>query len=116
MHDTQYIKIDQLFEEFQDIKDYLSGIPENIHYLLVGQTKQDFLALRQAIKKQRKNQQEREYVIEIQQRYRLPLRPNSTVKATMIRARLRLKSIMARSTNSGHYYGSEGELPVDPLE
>ena len=116
MDKTESLTTDQSLENYPAVKNYLDGIPKDIHHLFVGESEQDLIELSSAIKRQRRDQQEREYVIEIQRRYRLPLRPNASVKATMIQARLRLRRLLSSTSNGKHYRGIVGELPVDPFE
>ena len=52
---------------------------------------------------------------EIQREYKLPLRPNETLKDTMIRVRLNFlkQNNKLSRTNSAN---NPGSLPIDPLE
>jgi hypothetical protein len=97
------------------VEEYLERIPIALRDLLApGQEHLAEFAV--AVKSLRLKEEERAYVMAIQQRYRLPLRPNETVKRTMIRARLAILRKRQEAEAEGDIVDTDWPLPVDPLE
>jgi hypothetical protein len=97
------------------IRDYRESIPRDLRDILVPETDQDE-SFAGAIKLLKMIEAERNYVRELQDYYKVPIRPNDSVKRTMIRVRLNwLKKIKARSGH-GHVIEMIRDLPIDPLE
>ena len=100
----------------QCTKDYLAAISRNLWDLLVPANPEmhtDFCA---TIHKLRVREVERNYVLDLQQVYRIPIRPNESVKATMIRVRLKILKQRLKRLEPGDRNSLFEELPVDPLE
>jgi hypothetical protein len=99
-------------EDFPHVRQYCRKIPEDLWDLLLPQLPDEFESFEAVLKALPFKEEERDYVMELQQEYDVPLRPNETVKETMIR--VRLASIRERRQRGGHQ--TRGELPIDPLE
>lgn len=97
------------------IEKYRSTIPTDLRAILLP-NEAEMLQLAIAIKRLRVIEEERYYVSEIQQRYGIPLRPNETVKRTMIRVRLDILSKRREADREGFVLDIDGPLPTDPLE
>ena len=97
------------------VAEYLSRIPAELHDLLAPGQEQaaEFVA---AIKSLRDIEEERSYVMAIQRRYELPLRPNESIKRTMIRVRLETLRQRREAEVNGKIIDPDFSLPVDPLE
>ncbi len=97
------------------LSDYSKKIPRQIRQLLVPGGKTETKKFGQLITDLAIKEKERNYIMEIQLSYDLPLRPNDSLKATMITARLKILQMRKQ-----HYKklkpGRRGNLPVDPLE
>ena len=93
--------------------DYLAAIPRNLWDLLVPTNPEEHTDFCATIHKLRIQEVERDYVMDLQQVYRIPIRPNESVKATMIRIRLK---ILNQRIETGNRDSLFEDLPVDPLE
>ena len=100
-------------DRFPWLKRYLSGLPEDLWPQLLPDDPGDNPEFAQAVKGQRLLDEERSYVIALQQRYNMPLRPNMSVKDTMIGVRLRRWKQLVRQGRRGK---DIGPMPTDPLE
>ena len=97
------------------IEKYRSKIPTDLrHILLPDEAEMSQLAY--AIKRLRVREEERYYVTEIQRRYQIPLRPNESVKRTMIRVRLDILRRRRDADEEEFFLHLDGPLPTDPLE
>jgi hypothetical protein len=97
------------------LEKYLARIPEDLRDLLVPAT--DHLdEFEAAIKSLRLKEEERYYVMQLQRRHGLPIRPAETVKETMIRARLTLLRKRREEAEEDDGLDLNDPLPVDPLE
>ena len=97
------------------LKKYQSRIPSDLKdILLPDEAQMSQLAI--TIKRLRIKEEERNYVIEIQRRYRIPLRPNESVKRTMIRVRLAILRKRRDADEGEDIFDLYGPLPIDPLE
>lgn len=97
------------------VEKYLARIPEDLRDLLGPDLKRlEEFAL--AIKALRIKEEERGYVMDIQYRYGLPLRPNESVKQTMIKVRLAILKKRREAAQDSSSVDIRGHLPVDPLE
>ena len=107
--------VKQEIERHPLVEEYLDRIPVDLRALLVPDQEHpaEFAA---AIKLLRLKEEERSYVMAIQQRYRLPLRPNESVKRTMIRVRLATLKKLREAEIEGNPIDTDTSLPVDPLE
>ncbi len=94
------------------MKQYAGRIPEELWYLFLPELPDELEAFSEALKSFRLREEERNYVMELQREYDIPIRPNESVKQTMIR--VRLESIRERKHRRGSI--TRGELPIDPLE
>lgn len=97
------------------VEKYLARIPEDLRDLLGPDSeRREEFAL--AIKALRIKEEERGYVMDIQTRYGLPIRPNETVKQTMIKVRLAILRKRREAALDSSLVDIRGHLPVDPLE
>ena len=76
------------FEEFPEIRQYLSEIPEDLWSIFLPTSIEELQKLSADIKALRIREKEREYIIELRQKYGLPYRPNATIDETIKRIRL----------------------------
>jgi len=110
---TETVK--QEIERHLLVEEYMAQIPVDLSNLLVPD--QEHLAeFAAAVKSLRFKEEERSYVMDIQQDYRIPLRPNETVKQTMIRVRLAILKRRRAAQAEGVRIDTDLSLPVDPLE
>jgi len=97
------------------LAEYLATIPVELHALLVPADEQGRSELTDKVKKLAVREEERNYVLELQHQYGVPIRPNESVKRTMIRVRLKLlKALHAAGIDED--MGEPGSMPTDPLE
>lgn len=92
---------------------YLKQVPQDLWPLMIPDNLEDLIVFAGQIKKLRIWEKERNYVMELQQVYHLPLRPNATVKETMIAARLQQVKKRNRPLKESD---DSGDLPIDPFE
>ncbi len=78
----------RVFEEYPEIKQYLSEIPEDLWSIFLPITVEELHQLSDDIKALRIREKEREYIIELREKYGLPFRPNATIDETIKRIRL----------------------------
>ncbi|MEW5796672.1 MAG: hypothetical protein AB1772_09985 [Candidatus Zixiibacteriota bacterium] len=101
------------------VEKYIARIPEGLRDLLSPGSEQ-YREFADALKALRLKEEERYYVMGIQRRYRLPIRPNESVKRTMIRVRLAIwkkrRQPEADIDPESAILDLLGPLPVDPLE
>ncbi len=105
-----------LIEEFPLVKQYSKRIPQDLWDIFLPQSPDGLETFSAAIKALRLKEEERNYVMELQQQYELPLRPNLTVKETMIQVRLNLLQERKRRGQEADDLSIDDSLPVDPLE
>lgn len=108
-------EINQKIERHLLLEQYLAEIPVGLRDLLAPDQEHpvEFAA---AVKSLPMKEEERSYVMAIQQRYRIPLRPNESVKRTMIRVRLAILKRLREAEAEGEPIDTDVSLPVDPLE
>ena len=97
-------------------EDYLGSVPANAWDLLVPSDSGEYDDFCKRVRRLSIYEEERSYVMDLQRAFRIPLRPNESVKATMIRARLKILKLRAKATREGAEDAGFGELPSDPLE
>jgi len=97
------------------VEKYLARVPEDLRDLLGPKDDQtdDFAS---AVKALRLKEEERYYVMHLQRRHGLSIRPNESVKRTMIRARLTILHKRRESADDEDCFDLNDPLPVDPLE
>ena len=107
--------VNQEIERHPFVEEYLDRIPVALRDLLAPDREHlaEFVA---SVKSLRLKEEERSYVMAIQQDYRIPLRPNETVKRTMIRVRLAILKRRREAQAKGARIDTDTSLPVDPLE
>ena len=103
-------------DAYPELDFYKKQIPEDLWDIFIPYDETDLLKLSYDIKRLRIKEKERQYVLEIQNHYGLPIRPNATLKETMIRVRLKFLKKRKSIKNKNENTGNEGTLPVDPLE
>jgi len=112
---NEKLKQNKLNSSISDTVDrYAKNIPESLKSILIPEQseKESFAAMAKAL---RIREKERNYVMEIQREYKLSIRPNESLKRTMIRVRLKMlkkkmkTGIKAKPSNFKN-------LPIDPLE
>jgi hypothetical protein len=110
---TESVK--QEVERHPTVEKYLARIPVDLRDLLAPDREHlgEFAA---AVKSLSHKEEERSYVMAIQQDYRIPLRPNEAVKRTMIRVRLAILKRRREAEAEGVRIDTDASLPVDPLE
>jgi hypothetical protein len=95
-----------------EIERYRVQIPRQLWNILLPREGESPHAFAVAIKRLRIREQERNYVMSIQRKFRIPVRPNETVKESMTRVRLkRLHDLSGDENRRGR-----DNLPSDPLE
>jgi hypothetical protein len=104
------------FDRNPVIDEYAGGIPGQLYDLLLPTDQSELEEFSERIKELRFKLEERAYVMELQDFYELPLRPNATVKETMIRARLKYRRQRLENDGEIPEPGADENLPVDPLE
>jgi len=102
-------------QALQLVQKYVARIPEDLRAILAPESERT-LEFAAAIKSLRLKEEERYYVIDIQHRYGIALRPNESVKQTMIRVRLKLLRERREAEAEGDVVDTYAPLPVDPLE
>jgi hypothetical protein len=108
-------EVNQEIERHPLLEQYLAQIPADLREILTpGQEHSTEFA--DAIKSLTMKEEERSYVMAIQERYRIPLRPNESVKRTMIRVRLAILRRVREAEAEGEPIDTDASLPVDPLE
>jgi hypothetical protein len=98
------------------LQKYIAQIPRDLRHILIPRSEQGKAKLAAAVKAFRLRQVERNYVLDLQQYYKLPTRPNETVKQTMIRVRLAMLKRRRAAGVDRHRPMEGGVLPIDPLE
>jgi len=101
--------------EYPLVSRYVARIPEDLRDLLIPPHEQ-LAEFATAVKSLRIKEEERYYVLDIQRRYRIPIRPNESVKETMIRVRLAIIRKRREAAEDENIVDIFGPLPVDPLE
>ena len=97
------------------LEKYLARIPEDLRDLLAPSS--DHLEeFELAIKSLRLKEEERYYVMQLQRRHGLPIRPFETVKETMIKVRLTILRRRRENAEDDGGVDLSDPLPVDPLE
>lgn len=107
--------VNQEIERHLLLEQYLAQIPVDLRDLLAPDREHpvEFAA---AVRSLPMKEEERSYVMAIQHRYRIPLRPNESVKRTMIRVRLSILKRLREAEADGEPIDTDVSLPVDPLE
>lgn len=101
----------------QELSHALKGVPVSVWDLLAPIDNDEIDNYVKNAKALRIREKERNYVLDIQNNYNLPLRPNESLKRTMIRVRLQV--LRKRLQNRKHRNGTIKDsfnLPIDPLE
>ena len=101
-------------EEFTrvELERYCLQIPHQLWDLLLPGKGNDSFQFAVEVKRLRIREQERNYVMSIQRKFGIAIRPNETVKEAMTRVRLK----RLHDASSGDKRASTGDLPSDPLE
>jgi len=95
---------------------YSREIPTDLHHLLLPVEPHQWRTFLVEAKKLRIREMERNYVMDLQSRHNLPVRPNESVKATMIRARLEVLKNRLQYLKVDSPGVRRRIMPVDPLE
>lgn len=103
-------------EEYPSIKQYSRRIPRELWQIFLPQLPDEFAEFSTALKSLRLREEERNYVMELQREHEVPLRPNETVKETMIRVRLQNLRERRHHGRRSHNKVFDEDLPIDPLE
>ena len=93
-------------------KRYQSEIPPQLWDLLLPRDDDDLAVFAGSIKRLRIFEQERNYVMAIQRKFSISIRPQESVRESMTRARAK---ILSRSTSKSRNSRNR-RLPHDPLE
>jgi hypothetical protein len=97
------------------VEKYLSRIPKDLRELL-GPATDRLDEFEAALKSLRLKEEERYYVMQLQRRHGLSIRPSESVKRTMIRARLAIVRKRREGVEDDDLIDQNDPLPVDPLE
>lgn len=101
--------------DYPTVQNYLASIPEDLWDVVLPESPLQLGLFARAIHELRAREAQREYIIGLQKKYGLPLRPNATMHETMKLVRLeRKKRQSQRSRNIK--FDSEGNPPIDPDE
>ncbi len=76
---------------YPNIRNLLAGIPRDLWSIFLPETNEDLSEFETNIVVFRSREPQRDQVMAIQRRYRLKLRPNETLRAARIKARIRSK-------------------------
>lgn len=101
-----------------EIKKYLSEIPQSLWYIFLPTDASELPKLAAAIKALRIKEKERDYIMELRRKYKLPFRPNASTDETIKRVRLiRWKRKKEDEKNKDLFGGnSGGGASIDPDE
>ena len=94
------------------VERYRSQIPAQLWDILLPEGDDDLEVFVASIKRLRIKEQERNYVMAIQRKFQIPVRPHESVKESMARARAKIFSCR----KGGSKRLSNRRLPLDPLE
>lgn len=83
-------KLEINFEEYQELKKYLDGLPEDIWDILIPSDEKDYKAFMSEIKYCRANEETKTHIMRIQRQFDLPLRPNETIRKTVKKVRIKV--------------------------
>lgn len=108
-------KLQKLLKTYPEIGRYLRTAPKKFWPILLPDEITDYADFAAALAVQRRNEEERTYVMNLQRKYKLPLRPCDSVKRTMIMARIKHLKKRGRF-QFRRKSGYRGNLPIDPLE
>lgn len=108
-------KLQKLLKTYPEIGRYLRTAPKKFWPILLPDEITDYADFAAALAVQRRNEEERTYVMNLQRKYKLPLRPCDSVKRTMIMARIKHLKKRGRF-QFRRKTGYRGNLPIDPLE
>lgn len=102
-------------KEYPSISKYLESIPENLWDMFLPATAAELPRFARSLHELRARETEREYIVGLQKKYDLPLRPNATMNETMKLVRVARKKRAA--SNQGRLpFDPDGNLPIDPDE
>jgi hypothetical protein len=101
-----------------EIKKYLAEIPESLWYIFLPTDSAELSKLAAAIKALRIKEKERDYIIELRRKYKLPFLPNASTDETIKRVRLiRWKQKKENEKNTDLFGGNtRGGATIDPDE
>lgn len=102
-------------KEYPSILKYLESIPENLRELFLPEKPEELPRFARSIHELRTRETERDYILGLQKKYSLPLRPNATMNETMKLVRLARKKRTA-SNRRNLPFDPDGNLPIDPDE
>lgn len=98
------------------VEQYRARIPADLKDILLSNDEDEISELAFAIKRLRAKEEERYYVTEIQRKHGIALRPNESVKKTMIRVRLDILRRRRSGDDEELLMDINDPLPTDPLE
>ena len=101
-----------------EIKKYLSQIPESLWDIFLPTEAAELSKLAVAIKALRIKEKERDYLIELRRKYKLPFLPNASTDETIKRVRLIRWKRKKEDEKNKHLFGDNagGGATIDPDE
>ena len=78
----------QAIENHPVIKDYLANIPENVWDILLPESVDELAEFSSEVKSCLTQSEERDFIMKVQRDHGLPLRPNASVRETVIAVRI----------------------------
>lgn len=108
-------RMQEQLTDYPTIQNYLASVPEDLWDLVLPESPSQLGLLARAIHELRAREAQREYIIGLQKKYELPLRPNATMHETMKLVRLERKKRQSQR-NKGITFDRDGNPPIDPDE
>lgn len=102
-------------KRFPSVLKYLESIPEHLWDLFLPATAAELPRFARSIHELRAKETERDYILGLQKKYSLPLRPNATMHETMKLVRVARKK-RAASNQRRLPFDPDGNLPSDSDE
>lgn len=109
-------KMQEQLSEYPTIQNYLASLPKDLWDLVLPESPAQLGLFARSIHALRAREAQREYIIGLQKKYDLPLRPNATIQETMKLVRLERKKRSGRRNSSGLKFDRDGNPPTDPDE
>lgn len=105
----------EALKEYPSVLRYLQSIPEHLWDLFLPARASELPRFARSIHELRARETEREYILGLQKKYGLPLRPNASMDETMKLVRIARKKRSA--SRSGRLpFDPDDNLPIDPDE
>ena len=108
-------RMQEQLTDYPTIQNYLASVPEDLWDLVLPESPSQLGLLARAIHELRAREAQREYIIGLQKKYELPLRPNATMHETMKLVRLERKKRQSQRKRDIKF-DRDGNPPIDPDE